>query len=413
MKNILFEIKEGLLISLKAIRANKARSVLTTLGIIIGVASVVLMSTAIKGIDQSFQEGVASLGSDNLYIDKWAWFDNDIPWWEMRNRKHIDMEDFRKYNNLAKQPIAIAPSAGSRRTVKFEERSVESISITGTDNNYINTTTLTFEDGRFFNELESKGGRSVAVIGSEISKKLFPHGGAMDQSIKIGGKKFKVVGVLEEQGSWVMGNWNPDNQVYVPIQNIFKYFVSRHSNSITINVRANGSQNVDATKEEAIGIMRRVRGLKYDEKNDFSINQQEGLLSNINQTVGVIQIAGLLITGLALFVGAIGIMNIMFVSVKERTREIGIRKAIGATKRTILGQFISESAIICLIGGLIGLAVAIVGSMVIAQFDFPVTVDSDAVILAITISLITGVLSGLAPAYTAAKLDPVDALRYE
>jgi len=137
------------------------------------------------------------------------------------------------------------------------------------------------------------------------------------------------------------------------------------------------------------------------------------LLSNINETVGVIQIAGLLVTGLALFVGAIGIMNIMFVSVKERTREIGIRKAIGATRRTILGQFISESAIICLIGGLIGLIIAVIGSMSMAQFDFPVTIDADAVILAVTISLITGVLSGLAPAYTAAKLDPVDALRYE
>ncbi len=413
MKNILFEIKEGLLISLKAIRANKARSVLTTLGIIIGVASVVLMSTAIKGIDQSFQEGVASLGSDNIYIDKWAWFDNDIPWWEMRNRKHLTMDEFKKYKDIAKLPIAVAPSVNSQRTVKFEERSVQFISITGTDNNYINTTNLTFDEGRFFTELESNGGRKVAVVGSEIAKKLFPHGGAMNQFIKISGKKFKVVGVLEEQGSWIMGNWNPDNQVYVPIQNIFKYFVSRHSNSITINVRANGSQNVDATKEEAIGIMRRVRGLKYDEKNDFSINQQEGLLSNINETVSVIQIAGFLITGLALFVGAIGIMNIMFVSVKERTREIGIRKAIGATKRTILGQFISEAAIICLIGGMIGLGIAIIGSMAMAQFDFPVTVDADAVVLAFSISLITGVLSGLAPAYTASKLDPVDALRYE
>lgn len=413
MKNLFFEIKEGLLISLKAIRANKGRSVLTTLGIVIGVASVVLMSTAIKGIDQSFQSGVASLGSDNLYIDKWAWFDNDIPWWELRNRKHIKMADFELYKNLAKLPAAVSPSVSSRRTIKYQERSVESISITGTDNNYINTTNLAFYEGRFFTELESKGGRNVVVVGSEIAKKIFPHGGAINQFVKISGKKFKVVGVLEEQGSWVMGDWNPDNQVYIPIQNIFKYFASRHSRGVTINVRAENSQMVEATKEEAIGVMRRVRGLKYNEKNDFSINQQEGLLSNINETVGVIQIAGLLITGLALFVGAIGIMNIMFVSVKERTREIGIRKAIGATKRTILGQFISESAIICLIGGLIGLAIAIIGSMVIAQFDFPVTVDVDAVILAVTISLITGVLSGLAPAYTAAKLDPVDALRYE
>jgi len=413
MKNLLYEIKEGLIISLKAIRANKARSVLTTLGIIIGVASVVLMSTAIRGIDKSFKSGVASLGSDNLYIDKWAWFDNEIPWWEMRNRKHITMEDFREYKKLAELPASVSPSANTNRTIKFEERSVQSISMTGTDHNYINTTNLTFDEGRFFTELESNSGRRVVVLGSEINKKLFPYGGALNQYIKISGNKFKVVGVLAEQGSWVMGNWNPDNQVYIPIQNVFKYFSSRHSRGITINVKAKNSLMVEATKEEAIGVMRRVRGLKYNEKNDFSINQQEGLLSNINKTVGVIQIAGLLITGLALFVGAIGIMNIMFVSVKERTKEIGIRKAIGATKRTILGQFIAESAIICLIGGLIGLGFAIIGTMVIAQFDFPVTIDLDAVILAFTISLITGILSGLAPAYTAAKLDPVDALRYE
>src|SRR3989339_520894 len=169
---------------------------------------------------------------------------------------------------------------------------------------------------------------------------------------------------------------------------------------------------VEAVKEEAVGIMRRVRGLKYNEKNDFSINQQEGLLSNINQTIGVIQIAGLFITGLSLFVGAIGIMNIMFVSVKERTKEIGIRKAIGAKRRTILGQFITESAVICLFGGLVGLGIATLLSLIVNQF-LPTSVQVDAVILAITISIITGVLSGFAPAYTAAKLDPVEALRYE
>lgn len=413
MTNFLFELKEGLIISLKAIGANKVRSVLTTLGIVIGVASVVLMSTAIKGVDESFQKGVASLGSDNLYIDKWEWFNSDIPWWELRNRRNITMDDYKKYQSLAKLPIATAPSIMTQETIKYEENSVQYILIFGTNADYIKTQNRTFSDGRFFNELEGKAARNVVVLGSEVAKSLFPLGSAINKNVKIKGYNFKVIGILDEQGSALMGGFNPDNQAFIPIGNVFKYFQNSHWTTITINVRAPNSAMVTDVKEEAIGIMRRIRGLKYDERDDFSINQQEGLLSRINQTVGTIQIAGFVITGLALFVGAIGIMNIMFVSVKERTREIGIRKAIGAKNRTILGQFISEAAIICLLGGLIGLGFAIVGSMIIAQFDFPVTVSADAVILAITISIITGVLSGFAPAYTASKMDPVDSLRYE
>jgi putative ABC transport system permease protein len=412
MREFLLELKEGLIISLLAIRANKARATLTTLGIVIGVTSVVLMSTAIKGIDNAFQTGVASLGSDNLYIDKWEWFNNDIPWWELRNRKNLDMEDFGNYKKLAKLPLAVAPSTSTDQTIKYKERSLEGISVTGTNEDYANTTNLTFSEGRFFSDLESNGGRNVACLGSEIAVKLFPTGHAVGQEVKIRGHKFNVVGVLDKQGSWVMGDFNPDNQVFVPIQNIFKYFHGEFFRTITINVRARNSQMVDATKEEAIGVMRRVRGLSYNQENDFSVNQQEALLNTINETVGVIQIAGLFITGLSLFVGAVGIMNIMFVSVKERTKEIGIRKAIGAKRRTILSQFIAEAAIICMLGGLIGLILATILSMIINQF-LPTSVQIDTVFLAIFISIATGVVSGFAPAYTAARLDPVEALRYE
>jgi putative ABC transport system permease protein len=169
---------------------------------------------------------------------------------------------------------------------------------------------------------------------------------------------------------------------------------------------------VEETKIEAEGIMRKVRSLMAGDEDDFSINQQEALMDNYNKVVGVIQIAGLFITGLSLFVGAIGIMNIMFVSVKERTREIGVRKAIGAKRRTILSQFLLESASICLMGGLVGLIIAIATSLVLNRF-FPTSIQLNAVVLAIGISLATGVAAGLAPAYTAAKMDPVDALRYE
>jgi len=249
------------------------------------------------------------------------------------------------------------------------------------------------------------------VLGSEVAAHLFEHQNPLGQEVKIDGIPFRVVGVLEKQGSNLLGNFNPDNQVYMPIGTVFKYF-RRDRDTVTIVVRARNTAMIAATKEEAYGLMRRVRGLMYDQKDDFSINQQEGLTENYNRVVGVIKIVGLFITGLSLLVGAIGIMNIMFVSVKERTREIGIRKAIGAKKRTIMGQFLTEAALICLIGGLVGLLLAVALSMVINKF-LPTSVQINTVLLAISISLFTGIVSGLAPAWTAAKMDPVEALRYE
>ncbi|MEJ2195075.1 MAG: ABC transporter permease [Ignavibacteriaceae bacterium] len=411
MRNFLLEMKEGLFISFRALRANKIRAALTMLGIFIGITVVVLMSTAIKGIDNSFQKGISALGSDVLYIDKWAWFTN-TDWWLMRNRKNIEMKEFNKFKQMAKLPLAVAPVMSSRQTVKFEEKRVESVFLNGSNSDYVKTTNFTFSQGRFYSEIESNSSRQVAVIGSEIANTLFPRGDAMDKIIKIGGKNYKVVGVLDEQGSIILGPFNPDNQVFVPIGTIFKNFKARHHGTITINVRAQNPGLVEETKAEAEGVMRQIRGLKHDEENDFSINQQEGLMDNYNSVVGVIQIAGLFITGLSLFVGAIGIMNIMFVSVKERTKEIGLRKAIGAKKRAILAQFLLESSAICLVGGLVGLLAAALLSMMINQF-IPTSVQMDAAIIAIVVSLITGLVSGFAPAYTAAKLDPVESLRYE
>ena len=414
MTNIWFEIKEGMFIALRAIRANKVRSILTMLGIVIGITSVVLMTTAIRGIDNAFQQGISSLGSDVLYISKWPWFEHE-DFWKIRNRRNITMEDFEKFKELAKMPIAVAPMVTSMRTVKNGSISMDNVILTGSNADYIKTTNFTFDVGRFFSETESKSSRNVAVLGSEVASTLFPRGDALDKEIKIGNEIFKVVGVLAKQGSFLLGSFNPDNDVYVPIGTIFKYFNSRWASSITINVRADGTAMVSKTKDEAEGVMRKVRGLLYNEQDDFAINQQEALQQNFNSVVGVIQIAGLFITGLALFVGAIGIMNIMFVSVRERTKEIGLRKAIGAKRRTILSQFIMESSAICLMGGLVGLLLAVILSIIVNKF-LPTSVSYSAVLIAIFVSLITGILAvyaGANPAYTAAKMDPVEALRFE
>jgi putative ABC transport system permease protein len=410
VRRYLFEWKEGLLIALNAIRANKARSILTTLGIVIGICSVALMATAINGIDKAFVNGISALGADNLYIDKYAWFSNE-DFFLMRNRKNVDMEDFERFKKLAKLPLAVAPTILTVHKVLFGNNYVEGTLMTGTTDEYVHTTNFNFARGRFFSSVESSGGRNVAVLGSEVAAHLFEKQDPLVKEVKIDGIPFRVVGVLEKQGSNLLGNFNPDNQVYITIGAVFKYF-KRERDSVTIVVRARGTEMIDKTKEEALGLMRRVRGLMYNEKDDFAINQQEGLTENYNKVVGVIKLVGLFITGLSLLVGAIGIMNIMFVSVKERTREIGIRKAIGAKKRTIMGQFLTEAALICLIGGLVGLLLAILLSMIINKF-LPTSVQMNTVVLAISISLLTGIVSGLAPAWTAAKMDPVEALRYE
>jgi putative ABC transport system permease protein len=411
MKNYIFELKEGLIISLRALRANKARAVLTTLGIFIGVTSVVLMSTAINGIDGAFQRGISSMGSDVLYIDKWAWFSDDN-WWNIRNRKNLTLEDYDKFKDLVKLPIATAPYLWSLENLGYNSLQAPSTIVMGTTAEYLAISNFSFSSGRFFNEFESRGSRNVVVIGSEVAKTLFPNVDPLEKNMKIGGINYKVVGVISEIGSFIMGSFNPDKEVFVPIGTIYKYFLSSNFRSITIAIRAANTAMIPETKEEAEGVMRKVRGLPFYKENDFSVNQQEGLTQQYDQTVGVIKIAGLFITGLSLFVGAIGIMNIMFVSVKERTKEIGIRKAIGAKKRTIWGQFITEATIICLMGGIFGLIGAILLSMIVNQF-LPTSVQVDSVVLAIVISIITGLVAGFAPAYTAAKMDPVEALRYE
>jgi len=369
------------------------------------------MSTAIKGIDNSFQNGISALGSDVLYIDKWAWFSN-VEWWKLRNRKNIDMEEFEKFKELVKMPLAVAPVVFTRQTIKHEDKRVESVTVNGSSADYVKTTNFTFQIGRFYSEVESKSSRQVVVLGSEVAKNLFPRANALDKVLKIGAQSYKVIGVLAEQGSFMLGDMNPDNQAFIPLGTIFKNYVGHMRGTITINVRARNPALLEETKAEAEGVMRKVRGLSYSEENDFSINQQEGLMKTYNSVVGVIQIAGLFITGLSLFVGAVGIMNIMFVSVKERTKEIGLRKAIGAKRRTILAQFLLESAVICLVGGLAGLIAAVLLSMLVNQF-IPTSVQIDTVVIAIGVSLLTGLISGFAPAYTAAKMDPVDALRYE
>jgi putative ABC transport system permease protein len=406
--HFLSEVKEGLAISFKGIRANKMRSVLTTLSIVIGIMMVTLMATVIEGLNRGFAKSAAAFGTDVLYIDKFPWVSNE-DWSTIRNRRNMEVSYADQVERRSTMAAAVAPVAGTMRRVAFGNNSMDDAFISGTTDQYLFTAGSTLADGRFFTAQESQGGRPVCAIGADIVENLYPHQDPIGSQIMVAGFPYTVLGVFEKQGG-LFGQFTTDRRVFVPLNSFVARFGGRRN--VTIQVRVADMKQMEDAKIELEGIMRTVRGLRPGKPNDFNVNQQELLTQAFAPISAVMAVVGLFITGLSLFVGGIGIMNIMYVSVSERTREIGIRKAIGAKRRTILLQFLVESGLLCIMGGLIGLGIAYPLSLVVDQF-VPTAMPFSVVFLAIGISLAVGLISGFLPAYRAAKMDPVEALRYE
>lgn len=406
--NLLTELREGLGISWDAIRANKMRSILTTLGIVIGIVTVTLMGTAIEGLNRAFLKSISFIGADVFYVHRFNWMAHSHEeWTKMQKRREITMPQVEALTKQLSSARAIAPVADVRQPVKFEKRSSDGVMVIGTTDQFLITSGITIAQGRFMSAGESEGGRPVCIIGSEVATNLFPRASPLGKRVMIGPGSFEVIGVIEKQGSF-LGAISLDNQVIIPLPQFTVYFQYRPDYQIQVKVAELGE--LTEAREELRGIMRRIRRLAPNEPDDFAINQQDQFVEVFHKVAGTIAAVGLFITGLSLFVGGIGIMNIMFVSVAERTREIGIRKAIGAKRRTILLQFLMESASICLIGGLIALAIAWPLTLVMQKF-MPATLSLTIVGIALGVSLVTGVLSGFFPAWRAARMNPVEALR--
>ncbi|MGK9369609.1 ABC transporter permease [Melioribacter sp. Ez-97] len=387
------------------------RSVLTTLGIIIGIVAVTTMSTAIVGLREAFMSSISSFGSDVLYVDKFPWFAmND--WRLYRNRKDITYEQYEKLRTVLKNYEAMAPTKRTfGASVKRKNRTVESAMIIGTTQEYARTSQIILEEGRFMNEWEAKAGRRVCIIGKDIQNELFPDISPIGREIRINNIPFKVIGIIEKQGSGFLGAFSLDGQVIIPFK-AFEAAVGQARNRMRIDIKIGNVERLEDAKEEIIAAMRVIRKVPPGKPEDFAINQQEAFKQMYDQTVGVVAIAGIVITALSLFVGAIGIMNIMFVSVTERTKEIGIRKAIGARTWSILLQFLTEAAVICMIGGIIGIILSYPLSLVINQF-LPTSLPIHIVFISLLISALVGIISGFVPAWKASRLNPVDSLRYE
>jgi putative ABC transport system permease protein len=416
MKRLLYELSESWKIAAAQMRSNLTRSTLTALGVIIGIIAVTLMGTAVNGISIGFDKSMAVLGDDVLYVTQWPWKPVD-DWWNYRDRKKIKTEYAETLNRMiAAIPnsnlVVAVPTSNLMRSIKYGGNQVNNVFVLGTTSDFIITSTIDCTAGRFFNDLESRGGANVVVIGYDVADALFPSENPIDKSVLINGQLFKVIGVNTRQGTF-LGLFSWDSMVAMPLGAFNKYFSAKSESDVRVKVK-DKTRLADA-RDELTGLIRRVRGLPPEKKDDFSINEQQAFKSTLDPVKNSIAIAGLFITGLSLFVGAIGIMNITFVSVKERTKEIGTRKALGARRRTILLQFLIESTALCLLGGFIGLVLAFLMCFLIGKAapSFPIHFSVGLVVASVIVSAMTGLVSGFAPAWSASRLDPVAALRYE
>ena len=427
MKRFLYELEESWKIAAAQMRSNMTRSTLTALGVIIGIIAVTLMGTAVNGIGVGFDKSMSVLGDDVLYVTQWPWKPVD-DWWNYRDRKKIETEYAEKINRMISATpnsnlVVAVPTSSLMRSIRYGGNAVDNVFTLGTTSDFTVTSTIDCKEGRFFNEIESQTGAQVVVIGYDVADALFPSESPIDKFVLINGQLFKVVGVNARQGTF-LGLFSWDSMVALPLSAFNKYFSSKSASDLRPNgatvesdvrVKVKDKKKLAEAKDELIGIMRRVRGLHPEQKDDFSINEQQAFKSTLDPVKNTIAIAGLFITGLSLFVGAIGIMNITFVSVKERTKEIGTRKALGARRRTILLQFLIESTALCLLGGFIGLVLAYFLCFGIGKAfpSFPIQFSFGLVVASMIVSVLTGLVSGFAPAWTASRLDPVTALRYE
>ncbi len=413
------EITENIKIAFEAMSVNKLRSLLASLGVVIGISFVILMGWVLSGLDQALEDTFNIIGTDMLYIDKWDWA-GGRNWKKMRQRKNITYSQATEFCEKIKSAELAIPNAREfGYKIKYKNEEYQGMSFIGTKWEHSLTPAGAILIGRHFTQFEDDIGANVIVLGYKVYQALLNDGNPVGHYVKIDGRKFLVIGVIKKQGTMLFDF--VDNQCFMPIK-AFQSVFGRSGRSVSIAIKAGSIENLDEIRVESEGLMRQIRNIKPGEENDFSINETKAFES----TIAVLRLSvwgvGIGMTVLSFIVGIIGIMNIMFVSVTERTKEIGIRKAVGAKKRTIWMQFIVEAAILSFFGAIIAFAGCSALVYLTATFlpEFvPATaflspvLPYELLLIASFVSIFVGMLAGVIPAVRAANLDPVEALRRE
>jgi putative ABC transport system permease protein len=407
------QIFESIKLAFASINSNKLRSILTLLGIAVGLFSIIVVMTAISAIQSNIEDVFNSIGTNNFVIQKYpARFGDPHRDPNLRNRKNLLISEGQKLQELATLPVAVGIGvATGGRTVKFGNlKTNPNVRIAGTNFDYFIALDLKIESGRNFSKSDDEYAKPVAVLGSDVAENLFKSIDPIGQTIKVDNFNFEVIGVFEKKGS-IFGQ-SQDNFVCIPISVFEKTFGSERSASFI--VMAKNKEMLEETEDEAIGILRKIRKVEPTQQNNFEIVTNDQLIEQFNDLTKYVKLGAAVVAFIAIVAAGIGIMNIMLVSVTERTREIGIRKAIGAKKKTILTQFVIEAIALCWFGGLIGILVGVIsGNIVAGLLGFSVVIPVDWIIIGLLVTTFVGVAFGVYPAMKAANLDPIEALRYE
>lgn len=409
-------IKESFLFAISALKVNRLRTLLTLLGITIGIFAIISVFTVLDSLENTIRSSLSSLGDDVVYIQKWPWAPppgEEYKWWEYLNRPVPSLKEYEQIKKRNDRAEIVNFAASAMRTVKYRNNTRENTIIWANSHEFEKIRTFELQNGRYFTLFESNAGKNICLIGYQVAEDLFRGINPVGKEIKIQGRKITVVGQIAKEGKDILNSGGSlDEMVVIPIvyAKTIMDIKSENTNPM-IMVKARPNVSVAELKDELRSILRSVRTIHPKQKDNFALNQSSILNSALNSIFAVINVAGWLIGGFSILVGGFGIANIMFVSVKERTNLIGIQKALGAKRRFILFQFLFEAVILSLIGGIIGLLLIFIGSIIASnKVDLEITLTFGNIILGLIISVIIGIIAGFFPSSKASKLNPVEAI---
>lgn len=407
--------KEGFLFAINSLTVNKLRTFLSLFGITIGIFCIISVFTVLDWLEKSIRDSIDSMGSNVIYVQKYPWsFDSNIEYWDIIRWPSVSVKDYQVLKEKSVKAAAISFIIGESKTIKYRNNIANDALVAAVTDDLEKVLAFEIDKGRYFSASEFPNASNVAVLGAEIAERLFENANPVDKEITIAGRKARIIGVLKKEGQGVVSLSNIDQITIVPMKfgAGFINFRNRFSDNQMI-IRAKNNVPIQELSDEVIMILRASRRLKPTEDNNFSINNATMLSQGFDSVFAGINLGGWLIGGFAMLVGGFGIANIMFVSVRERTNMIGIQKALGAKRFFILQQFLVESVILSILGGIFGLFLIFIATLFINYlYDLNMHLTIGNILLAIFVSGLIGVVAGYAPAYSAAKMNPVDAIGY-